>query len=379
MGLVRLHLRLVMCAIFALALALPAVAGAETKVFQSTGAEQTFVVPDGVTSIHAVAIGGRGGTGSFGGAAGGLGALVSGDFAVTPGQTLYIEVGGNGGSGETGGAGGFNGGGAGGGPYGAGGGGGGATDIRTATRAAGVSLFARLLVAGGGGGGGSDEDPPSGPGTGGSAGAIPAAGANADGGGGQPGSATAGGMGAYSCEEKLDTSGKLGLGGPGGSTASCAFPFVGGGGGGGGLFGGGGGGPSSAGGGGGAGSSGFATAVSNATVATDTTGLPSVLLEYTVTPVTPVITPPSTTTPTSPAAPGPPINTDPLLPAVKCKVPNLAGKSVKGAKKALRRAHCKPGTVKGPKRGAREVTGQGRKAGKTFPAGTAVAITVERP
>lgn len=375
MGHVRFHLRLAIAAITAvLALALPAVAAAETQVFQPTGAEQTFLVPAGVTSIHAVAIGGRGGTGAMGGAPGGYGAVVSGSFPVVPGQTLYIEVGGNGEPGGEGGAGGFNGGGDGGeSPFGSGGGGGGATDIRTGPIAAGVSVFARLMVAAGGGGGGADEDPGSGPGTGGTAGANPTAGANADGGGGQPGTSTAGGKGATACEPKFETSGRLGVGGPGGPASGCGFPFVGGGGGGGGLYGGGGGGASSAGGGGGAGSSGFATSVSNPTVGTDSTGLPSVLLEFTASPSNPVVTPPSTST--SPPTSTPPV-TPPMPTAVRCKVPDLDGKSLRGAKKALRRAHCRPGSVNGPKRGARKVVGQGKKAGKTFPAGTSVAITV---
>ncbi len=57
------------------------------KTFSYTGADQTFVVPAGVTSIH-VKLWGAGG-----GQNGGSGAFVSGDFAVTPGVTLAISVG----------------------------------------------------------------------------------------------------------------------------------------------------------------------------------------------------------------------------------------------------------------------------------------------
>lgn len=64
-----------------------------TCTYASTGAEQTFAVPIGVTGVHALAIGGTGeGTGEAGGAA----AAAGGDIAVTPQETLYVEVGGNG-------------------------------------------------------------------------------------------------------------------------------------------------------------------------------------------------------------------------------------------------------------------------------------------
>ena len=138
-------------------------AGAATisETFDYTGAEQTFIVPAGVFTVHVIADGGRGGNAKPGtaepGGAGGLGAKVSGDLSVTPGETLYVEVGGNGGEGLGGyggstGAGGFNGGGEG------GGGGGGASDVRTSPRALGLSPPDRLIVAGGGGGGGAGGD-----------------------------------------------------------------------------------------------------------------------------------------------------------------------------------------------------------------------------
>jgi hypothetical protein len=53
-------------------------------------------VPAGVTSIHVVAVGGRGGAGTGNGAPGGLGARVTTDVTVSPGQIVFVEVGGNG-------------------------------------------------------------------------------------------------------------------------------------------------------------------------------------------------------------------------------------------------------------------------------------------
>ena len=54
--------------------------------FASPGTDLPFVVPDGVTSIHVVAIGGMGGMGAHSPALGGFGAVVSGDIAVKPGR-----------------------------------------------------------------------------------------------------------------------------------------------------------------------------------------------------------------------------------------------------------------------------------------------------
>jgi Glycine rich protein len=133
---------------------------ANTCTYSSSGSEDTFTVPaHGVTSIHVALVGGQG-------AAGGYGATVAGDLAVTGGEVFYVEVGGNGQAPVTtcgpGGVGGFNGGGTGG--VGGGGcakggsGGGGASDLRTCSRSAGscsgggTSLDSRILVAGGGGG-----------------------------------------------------------------------------------------------------------------------------------------------------------------------------------------------------------------------------------
>ena len=103
----------------------------------SIGAEQTFTVPAGLSTITVTATAAGGGTGRFVGP-GGEGAVVSASLPVTSGEVLYVEVGGaptntNCGEGASC-MGGFNGGGSsqplsGGG--GLGGGGGGASDIRT--------------------------------------------------------------------------------------------------------------------------------------------------------------------------------------------------------------------------------------------------------
>ena len=107
-------------------------------------------MPTGVYSVKVVAIGGTRRR-SDDGPAGGEAAEVAGSLEVDPGQTLYIEVGGNGQKRAEGGEGGFNGGGR------RGGGGGGASDIRTAPRSTPLATEdTRLLVAAGGGGGGGD-------------------------------------------------------------------------------------------------------------------------------------------------------------------------------------------------------------------------------
>lgn len=208
--------------------------------FSYTGGEQTFTVPAGVSSVHVVAVGGRGG-GAAG--AGGAPAIVSASLAVAPGQVLFLEVGGNGNGKGTGG---FNGGG------GAGsdaGGGGGATDVRSASRSAGLIPDDRLLVAGGGGGGGGAGEGLAGAGGGaGSKGTADESGLEE---GGGAGTATAGGAGGGGTAAGGENGG-LGQGGAGGALGTTF-----GGGGGGGYFGGGGGGGglTAAGGGGGGGSS----------------------------------------------------------------------------------------------------------------------------
>ena len=255
-----------------------------TQTFAFTGTEQSFVVPEGVASLDVVLIGAKGGGEGAGLSIGGFGARVQGRLSVEPGTTLYVEVGGNGGSGGlfpggAGGTGGFNGGGIGGTGLDLGGttargagGGGGASDIRAVPRSDGSTLSSRLIVAAGGGGGG----------TGGNGGAADIAGANsvsndtvvATGGG--PGSAISGGAGGTG-----DPSGSNGSLGSGALGPTARGP---GGGGGGGLFGGGSGGGFgiiSWGAGGGGGSS-FTGSASSASVSSDTSGVPSVAITYTV-------------------------------------------------------------------------------------------------
>ena len=264
----RLTIKMVPVLALAVALLPPASATAATSSFASTGAEQTFTVPAGVTSIRVVAVGGRGGI-----TASAFGARVTGDLAVTPGQVLFIEVGGNGSvatASET--AGGFNGGGVG--KYLAGTGGG-ASDVRTASASQGGSLSSRLIVAGGGGGGYGDGGVYGG--QGGAAGSPGADGVGVQhGNGGGAGTAVSSGAGG----SPAGVSGTPGVGGAGGGTGTNA---KGGGGGGGGYYGGGGGGAGTGeynGGGGGGGSS-FTGTATNASVVTDTSGTPSIVLTYT--------------------------------------------------------------------------------------------------
>jgi len=253
--------------------------GTTTCTFSSTGEEDTFVVPAGVSSVRVVATGAPGAEGivrTQGGspAAGGRGAVVSGNLTgLETGDTLYINVGGA----PTGAGtndcpegalapnaydciGGFNGGGS---SRPGGGGGGGASDVRYLSRDRSGSLASRLIVAAGGGGGGiggtcmqiraiPNPTQPLLGGTGGAAGSDGSDGAACNtqlggdtytltgGKGGKAGTQSAGGAGGAGGTDPDDghttsgTSGSLGQGGGGG--------LVGGAGGGGGLFGGGGGG-----------------------------------------------------------------------------------------------------------------------------------------
>ena len=103
--------------------------------FSYTGAQQTFTVPSGVSTITIQTYGAQGTNGA---SPGGLGGYVSGDLTVTAGNTLYVYVGGRAG---------FNGGASG---HSNGGSGGGASDVRSG----GTAYTDRVIVAGGGGGGG---------------------------------------------------------------------------------------------------------------------------------------------------------------------------------------------------------------------------------
>ncbi len=120
------------------------------QVFDYTGHPVAYQVPDNVTAIDVVLDGAMGG-----GDWPGIGARVSTQLAVTPGQWLQVTVGGTPGSAQ----GGFNGGGAGGapgsGPIAGNYGGGGASDIRTGDCAEAMwcPLANRIAVAGGGGAG----------------------------------------------------------------------------------------------------------------------------------------------------------------------------------------------------------------------------------
>jgi len=261
---------------------LPACAGK----FGFTHAEQSCIVPAGVHSLQIEAVGANGGLGAgqnWGGAwvyggAGGLGAFVlTPQTAVTPGEVLYVEVGGVGGSFDAAqigqnnaGQGGWNGGGAGGLGILAGysGGGGGASDVQTVSCAqvcdqglgfgTFVALASRIVVAGGGGGGGSGgaADGSSSTTRGGGGGGAGLAGADATisgtqgitGLGGAPGTANAGGAGGSNADQddSFDGApGRIGIGGVGGldtDNGTWYLSTYAGGGGGGGHFGGGGGG-----------------------------------------------------------------------------------------------------------------------------------------
>ena len=216
------------------------------KTFNYTGTRQSFIVPEGVRRITVVAHGGLG-AGENGGTVGGARpARVYAIIPVTPGQELYVFVGGAG-SGQSGG---FNGGGDGGAANYCddctGFGGGGASDVRKG----GYKLGDRILVAAGGGGGGAngDEEYDVG-GKGGKGGAsVGGAGANGsgDGGpgyGGYGGTLERGGAGGTggSGSRGSGISGSQGAGGDGGGSPSGGTGS-GGGGGGGGYYGGGGGG-----------------------------------------------------------------------------------------------------------------------------------------
>jgi hypothetical protein len=252
------------------------VAGAQatTQTFTYTGGEQTFSVPAGVTSVEVVATGGHGGSAA---GAGGAAAQVTGTVSVTPGETLYVEVGGNGENGSPDGdsgasSGGFNGGAAG------GAGGGGASDVRTSPAVDGISPDDRLVVAGGGGGSGQNGSC-----TGGAGGNAEQAGEdgscrNGGGGGGSQSSGGAGGTNGCGTGE----AGQLGIGGLGGGNGFddefCDLDV--GGGGGGGYYGGGGGtGASSDSSGGGGGGSSYVPAGGSSTL-TGPDASPQVQITY---------------------------------------------------------------------------------------------------
>ena len=244
-------------AVFAAALLAPAVSLAANQSFFFIGpTSQQFTVPDGVTRLTIVAVGGQGGAGSPGSTA----APASGAEVIapvnpaTPGDAYAVLVGGNGG-GSTIGApngsdgGGFNGGG--GSDEQGGWGGGGASAVCAPAVIPCTNAGALVVAAGGGGVSGFNAG-----GVGGQAGGDgnPQVGDSSIARGGRGATQSAGGAGGAAGTAGVGSSaGAPGSSGRGGNGASgpCA-----GGGGGGGLFGGGGGGTSSNGcGGGGGGSS----------------------------------------------------------------------------------------------------------------------------
>jgi hypothetical protein len=259
-----------------------------TKIYSTPGV-YTFAVPSNVAHITVTAVGAGGGT--CGSAIGGDGASGGGTFAVHPGSTLKVTVGGVGGDcTKEAGAGGVGGGA----PGGTGtvvdaGGGGGASGVGTDGLAAGSSP---LIVAGGGGGG---SDCTGYGGNAGSPGGTPTCGLY-NGSGGGAGTETAGGAGgaagssAGGGDATAGAPGTAGQGGAGGN-GDTVFLSSGGGGGGGGYYGGGGGGGGSGhetegapGGGGGGGSSFISSKGTNVRAPAATTSTASVTISYTAAP-----------------------------------------------------------------------------------------------
>ena len=123
----------VLCALVCVLIASPGRALATTASFGSSGSDQTFTVPAGVSSVEVVAGGSKGETtgkkleSPLERGNGGKGARVSGELQVMPGEKLYVEVG-EAESGE-------------------------ASDVRTSPRSFGLMPDTRLIVAGAGGSG----------------------------------------------------------------------------------------------------------------------------------------------------------------------------------------------------------------------------------
>lgn len=102
-----------LCTLFGVGLGLSTLMGAASSAaaqttFNYTGTIDTYTVPVGVNTIHIEARGAEGGHNTSSTTTAGLGAIMSGDFAVTPGAQLKILVGqqptatsGNGGGGGT--------------------------------------------------------------------------------------------------------------------------------------------------------------------------------------------------------------------------------------------------------------------------------------
>jgi RHS repeat-associated protein len=193
----------------------PVTAEPGSSTFSNTGAPQWFTVPDGVSAVAVDLHGAQGGNASHGG----LGARVRATLAVSPGDILQVNVGGQGALNAAG----FNGGGY---ALDNGSGGGGASDLRKN----GVTLADRVVVAGGGGGAGRGATPQAGSGGGGGAPNGTAGQAACGGAGGGGGTQTAGGAAGV---------GDWTYGNAGGPAQGANGPNGGGGGGGGGYYGGG--------------------------------------------------------------------------------------------------------------------------------------------
>jgi hypothetical protein len=201
-----------------------------TRVFDYTGADQPWMVPAGVTSVDATALGAGGGC-----ALGGWGGEAVATVPVAPGDALHVYVGGAGACSLAATLpGGWNGGGnkfTDAGDSWEGGSGGGATDLRLN----GTTLGDRVLVAGGGGGQGWGGQAGHGGGTEGETCNGVGGGCADETCGGRGGTQGAGGIGGF-CYDGCE--GQPGALGQGGNSYGCAAA---GGGGGGGYYGGGGG------------------------------------------------------------------------------------------------------------------------------------------
>ena len=196
-----------------------------TVNFNFTGAIESWTVPPCVTSI-AVSVSGASG----GGTAGGLGATITGNILVNPGDIVSIQVGGTG-TGQL--------------PSFGGGGAGQNSNVLNDSYAGGgassISVNGTLIIIAGGGGGTGGGDVNSSGGNGGCPTGI--IGVTNYGGGGGPGTLTSGGIGGIlwaSGSTQSGQNGVLGQGGDGGIDVN--FGNGPGGGGGGGYYGGGGGG-----------------------------------------------------------------------------------------------------------------------------------------
>jgi hypothetical protein len=238
------------------------VSGSTATCTYTTSGSHDFSVPSYVSDVTIAGVGGQGG-GGLDNAAGGFGASVSGTFAVNPDDLLSVAVAGNGTAPNPGsGVGGFGGGGDGGAvAYGGSGGGGGASSVSDGPTS--------LVVAAGGGGAG----------WGGAGGDAGQPGLGCDGGGAASGDSGGSAGKGTPCGGGDGIAGSPGQGGAGGNAAIASS---GGGGGGGGGYAGGGGGAGGAGVGSGGGGGSSYSSDQNAIFATDNTGVPEVVISWTL-------------------------------------------------------------------------------------------------